>query len=92
MVTSVLHDGLKRSVNILPSTCKFGSVKLGEQVEMVLTVKNEDSLSQRILVKPLSDTRIQIKQETYGPIAPGMLKKLVVILDGSSAGKVKEEI
>jgi hypothetical protein len=45
MVTSVLHDGLKRSVNILPSVCKFGSIKLGEQAEMVLTVKNEDSLS-----------------------------------------------
>jgi len=27
MVTSVLHDGLKRSVNILPSQCKFGAVR-----------------------------------------------------------------
>lgn len=27
MVTSVLHDNLKRSVNILPSQCKFGAVR-----------------------------------------------------------------
>mmetsp|Transcript_39737 Transcript_39737/g.60909 ORF Transcript_39737/g.60909 Transcript_39737/m.60909 type:complete len:114 (-) Transcript_39737:308-649(-) len=92
MVTSVLHDGLKRSVNILPSTCKFGAIKLGESAEMVLTIKNEDSLSQRILVKPLTDMRIEIKQETYGPIAPGMVKKIVVILKANSAGKVKEDI
>jgi hypothetical protein len=48
MVTAVLHDNMKRSVNILPSQCKFGTVKLGETVEMVVSIKNEDSLSQRI--------------------------------------------
>jgi hypothetical protein len=45
MVTSVLHDNLKRSVNILPSQCRFGAVRQGEDVEMIVTVKNEDSLS-----------------------------------------------
>ena len=45
MVTSVLHDTLKRSVNILPSQCKFGAVRHGEDAEMVVTVKNEDSMS-----------------------------------------------
>jgi len=45
MVTSVLHDGLKRSVNILPSCCKFGALQHGTENEMVITIKNEDSLS-----------------------------------------------
>lgn len=29
MVTSVLHDSLKRSINILPSICRFGPVLHG---------------------------------------------------------------
>jgi len=48
MVTSVLHDNLKRSINILPSVCKFGSVGKGYESEMFITIKNEDALSQRI--------------------------------------------
>ena len=48
MVTSVLHDTLKRSVNILPSTCRFGDIMEGTENEMTVTIKNEDSLSQRI--------------------------------------------
>ena len=51
MVTSVLHDSMKRSVNILPSNCAFGIVRNGEFVEIAITIKNEDSLSQRILIK-----------------------------------------
>ena len=45
MVTSVLHDSMKRSVNVLPSVCRFGIVQLGQEVEMTITVKNEDSMS-----------------------------------------------
>ena len=62
---------------------------------MIVTVKNEDALSQRIQLKPTQDKRLVVKQETYGPIAPGMTKRLIVTLQASSAdslGKVKEEI
>ena len=58
MVTSVLHDNMKRSVNVMPSFIKFGSVEQGQEVEMYLTVKNEDSLSQRIQIKAINDARI----------------------------------
>jgi hypothetical protein len=36
-----------------------------------------------------------VKQETYGPIAPGMLRKLVVTIcvrDENATGKIKEEV
>ena len=95
MVTSVLHDGLKRSVNVLPSSCKFGSICQGEDVEMIITVKNEDSLSQRVQIKAVTDKRLVVKQESYGPIAPGMTKKIIVCIkatEGDSLGKIKEEI
>lgn len=52
MVTSVLHDSMKRSINILPSQCKFGQVPMGTESEMYVTIKNEDSLSIRIQIKP----------------------------------------
>ena len=97
MVTSVLHDNLKRSVNILPSCCKFGVLKQGSDNEMILTIKNEDSLSQRIQIKPTQDKRIVVKQEVYGAIAPGMTKRLVITIRCPQSGedalkKIKEEV
>lgn len=95
MVTSVLHDGLKRSVNILPSKCVFGKICQGEDAEIVISVLNEDSLSQRIQIKPVQDKRLVVKQETYGPIAPGMFKRIIVTIKATeedSLGKIKEEI
>ena len=44
MVTSVLHDPLKRSLNVLPSKCKFGTLKAGGVYEIGITLKNEDSI------------------------------------------------
>ena len=64
-------------------------------MEMIVTIKNEDALSQRIQIKPVQDKRLVVTQETYGPIAPGMTKKLVVVLQASvaeSLGKLKDEI
>jgi len=71
------------------------SREVGWDVDMIVTVKNEDSLSQRIQIKPTQDKRLVVKQETYGPIAPGMTKRFIVTIQASSAeslGKLKEEI
>lgn len=45
MVTSVLHDPLKRSLNILPENAIFGTCQAGIHYELVFTLQNEDSLS-----------------------------------------------
>jgi hypothetical protein len=58
MVTSVLHDPLKRSLNVMPSKCKFGTIKAGGVYEIILTLKNEDSIAARITLKPSSDKRV----------------------------------
>lgn len=97
MVTSVLHDSMKRSVNILPSICRFGFVRQGEDVEMSVSLKNEDGLSQRIHIKPTQDKRLVVKQESYGAIAPGMTRRLIVAIQAGTAGpatlgRLKEEI
>jgi len=45
MVTSVLHDPLKRSFNVIPAKCLFGKIKAGKSYEMIITLKNEDALA-----------------------------------------------
>ena len=96
MVTSVLHDSMKRSVNIMPSIVRFCSVALGANCLMTVIIKNEDSLSQRIHIKPVADKRLIVKQESYGPIASGMTHKVLATLDleneNAEAGDIREEV
>lgn len=61
MVTGVLHDTLKRSINVMPSAVVFGSVRTGTINEILMTLKNEDSIAHRITIKPLNDKRIVVK-------------------------------
>mmetsp|Transcript_5576 Transcript_5576/g.4244 ORF Transcript_5576/g.4244 Transcript_5576/m.4244 type:complete len:207 (+) Transcript_5576:4411-5031(+) len=95
MVTSVLHDPLKRSLNVMPSSCSFGLVRAGAVHEMILTLKNEDSISQRVVVKPCADKRLAIQQLEFGPIAPGMIKKVTITVLSNSPEddfNIKEEV
>jgi hypothetical protein len=81
MVTSVLNDPLKRSMNILPSQANFGSIKEGCKYEILITCKNEDMLPQRVVIHQCRDPRISIQQDNGGPIASGMVKNIRVIID-----------
>lgn len=96
MVTGVLHDSLKRSLNIMPSFIEFGSLRAGSINEVTITVKNEDQVAHRITVKPVKDKRVFIRQEEYGIIAPGMVKKIVIQIrvdeDEPTPSEIKETI
>ena len=93
MVTSVLHDPLKRSVNIMPSQLKFGILQAGAGAhEMILTIKNEDSLAQRITIKPTTDKRIKFQQIETGPIAPGMTRKISVYVQADDECSLKDQL
>lgn len=62
---------------------------------MTVNVQNEDSLSQRIHLKPVADQRVTVRQESYGAIAPGMHRKLIVTIKATAPdalGKLKEEL
>lgn len=76
MVTGVLHDSMKRSLNIMPSSCEFGALRVHSMNDIQVTVKNEDSLGHRITVKPVTDKHIVVTQQEYGIIAPGMIRKI----------------
>ena len=88
MVTGVLHDDMKRSLNILPSAITFGGLRLGSSNDLVINVKNEDMIGHRITIKPVQDKRILVKQEEYGMIAPGMTKKVIVTIRVNEDEKV----
>ena len=78
MVTGVLHDSLKRSLNVMPSIVTFGTIRTGTISEVLITLKNEDSIAHRITIKPMSDKRVVVRQNEYGIIAPGMIKQVSV--------------
>lgn len=80
MVTGVLHDSLKRSLQVMPGSVVFGHVRPGTINEVTMTVKNEDMVAHRITIKPMSDKRIVVKQEEYGIVAPGMIKQITVTI------------
>lgn len=61
MVTGVLHDNLKRSLNVLPSSVVFGGLRPGSTNEITVTLKNEDMIGQRITIKPIADRRILVR-------------------------------
>jgi hypothetical protein len=92
MVTSVLHDPLKRSFNVMPSGLKFGTLKTNQSYEMIITMKNEDAVAHRIILKPLSDNRITASLVDMGPVAPGMIKKVSVAIFSTSEGSIKDTL
>jgi hypothetical protein len=95
MVTSVLHDNLKRSLQIMPSQVIFGHVRAGSMNELNISVKNEDMVAHRITIKPIADKRVVVRQEEYGIIAPGMIKQIIVsirVAEDETSGSIKETI
>ena len=61
MVTGVLHDSLKRSLQVMPGSVVFGHVRPGTLNEVTMTIKNDDVVAHRITIKPMSDKRIVVQ-------------------------------
>jgi len=79
----------------MPGQVIFGSVRSGSHNEIIITLKNEDSMSHRITIKPTQDKRIVVQQVEYGPIAPGMIKKVSVqvrVPEDEPVGRISETI
>ena len=76
----------------MPSAITFGALRPGSSNEIIVSVKNEDMIGQRITIKPVADKRILVKQEEYGMIAPGMIKKVIVTIRVSDDEQVPAQI
>ena len=90
MVTSVLHDPLKRSFNVMPSALKYGFLKVDTPYELIITLKNEDSVALRINLKQCADTRIKAEQVEMGLVAPGMIRKVSVTILSKEPAQIKD--
>ena len=55
-------------------------------------MKNEDSVAHRINLKPISDKRVTAALEEMGPVAPGMIRKVLVSISSKEEGIVKETL
>jgi hypothetical protein len=62
MVTGVLHDSLKRSLQVMPGSVVFGHIRPDTISEITMSIKNEDSVPHRITIKPMADPRIVVRQ------------------------------
>lgn len=51
MITATLNDNLKKDLLIIPVSARFGTLKADHIYELKITVKNEDVLAQRIVIK-----------------------------------------
>lgn len=92
MVTSVLHDPLKRSFNVMPSALKYGFLKVDTPYELIITLKNEDGVALRINLKQCRDQRIKAEQAEMGLIAPGMIRKVTVTILAKEPCLIKDTL
>ena len=80
----------------MPSSIVFGGLRPGSTNEITVTIKNDDMLAHRINIKPVSDRRILVRQEEFGLIAPGMMKKVVVSIrvpeDAQTPATIKDTL
>lgn len=75
----------------MPSQIKFGILQAGAgPFELILTMKNEDSIAQRATIRPLNDKRITVQQIETGPIATGMTRKVSISISSIEECTIKE--
>ena len=51
MITSDLNDKLRKDILIHPGAIRFGTLRAGGFYETTVTIKNEDILAQRIVLR-----------------------------------------
>lgn len=90
MISAYTNDPLKRSLQIIPASLRYGVVKAGEVYEMTVLLKNEDSQLLRFIVRqpPRKDIKILFKP---APIAPGMFTKLTAEICVKNPEKFESE-
>jgi hypothetical protein len=53
-------------------------------------MKNEDSVAHRIVLKPFFDKRVTAQLAEMGPVAPGIIKKVIATINSFEEGSLKE--
>ncbi|CAG9328564.1 unnamed protein product [Blepharisma stoltei] len=90
MITAFTADPLKRNLQVIPASVRFGVVKDGEVYEMQIVIKNEDNQLLRFTIRQPPKKNVKIVYKPT-PIAPGMTTRLIVELNANHPEKVEVE-
>jgi hypothetical protein len=67
-ILSELHDELNKNILINPVKASFGPLMSGRIYQIKIVVKNEDMVSQRIVVRPCATKFAKAYQAEMGPV------------------------
>ena len=90
MISAYTSDPLKRSLQIIPASLRFGLIKIGEIYEMNILLKNEDNQLLRFIIRQPTRRDIKVLFKP-APIAPGMFVKLSAEICIKAPEKVESE-
>lgn len=90
MITAFTADPLKRNLQIIPASVRFGVLKEGDVYEMQIVIKNEDNQLLRYTLRQPQTKNVKILFKP-APIAPGMTTKLVVEITAKRPEKIEIE-
>ena len=90
VLADYISDPFRRVLEISPAVIDFGDVFLGQVHSRKVVLKNEDSLMVRLMIKQpkIQDVKVIFRP---GPIAPGMISKLMVELSCRAEGEIRSE-
>ncbi|CAD8207264.1 unnamed protein product [Paramecium octaurelia] len=92
MVTSDINDRLKKDLLIYPVNVQFGELKQGGQYEVKISVKNEDIMAQRIVLKQPLNTNIKGVMKQMGSISLGLVREVFVHINAERVGQFSDEL
>ena len=90
ILADYVSDPLRRVLEILPSFVDFGNVKVGGMQSCYVLLKNEDSLLVRFSIKQPQNKDFRVIYRP-GPIAPGMIAKVIVEFNCKNPGFLQSE-
>ena len=90
ILADYISDPFRRVLEVLPALVDFGDVLIGQVHSRKVVLKNEDSLMVRFMIKQskLQDLKVIFRP---GPVAPGMISKLIVELVCRDVGEIRSE-
>lgn len=90
IISDYINDPYRKVLEIIPSVVEFGDIAIGKLWTSSVLVRNDDNLIVRFKVKQPDNKDVRVVYKP-GPIAPGMMNKLVIEISSNNLGPVQTE-
>ncbi|CAD8197924.1 unnamed protein product [Paramecium octaurelia] len=91
MVTGDINDRLKKDLLIYPISVQFGELRQNGIYEFKINVKNEDIMTQRIVLKQPQNSNIKVLMKVMGPISLGLVREVFIQVSADKLGQFSDE-